>query len=66
MVDIKLVAVHNYSKVGNELCCGFGCVMNRTTLNAVCHTYFIKLLGVQTSSILQQLYFPRLWELCQT
>ena len=28
----------------NELCCGFGCVMNRTTLNAVCHISFIDLL----------------------
>ena len=66
MVDIKLGAVHNCSKVGNESCCGFGPAMNRTTLNAVCHTSFIELLGVQTLSILQQLYFPRLWGLCKT
>ena len=50
----------------NELYCRFGCAMNRTTLNAVCHTSFIELLDAQTSSILQQLYFPWLWELCKT
>ena len=25
----------------NELCCGFGCAMNRTTIKAVCHISFI-------------------------
>jgi hypothetical protein len=28
----------------NELCCGFGCAMNRTTIKAVCHISFIDLL----------------------
>ena len=28
----------------NELCCGFGCATNRTTINAVCHTPIIDLL----------------------
>ena len=44
MVDIKSVAVHNYSEVGNKLCCGFERVMNRTIINAVCYISVINLL----------------------
>ncbi len=40
----RLVDCTTMKMVLNELYCGFGRAMNRTTINAVCHTPVIDLL----------------------